>query len=424
MNADLTFFFLVIVIYALIAGRLDRWLITMPIFFVAAGALLGDLLPSFTPAIRGATALTEITLALLLFADATTISFTRVMHDNGLPDRLLLIGLPTSMLIGGLAAWALFPQEGVWFALLLAAILTPTDAALGLAIFNNEKVPVRIRRALNVESGLNDGMVTPFVALFLAMTLATDEGAFEPFLRSALTEIGVAVMVAAVVGTLGGRLFDLAQTRKWTTPSIIQIGGLALALTAYTASVSLGGNGFIAAFVAGLLFGRVVKQRAHHIVEFTEAAGTLLSLLVWTTFGSFVPQIIRDFEPRALLFGLFALTLMRMPAVWLALRGSDLRRDTVALMGWFGPRGLASVVFTLIAVEEYERLGLRPTVLVAAAGWTILLSVVLHGISARPLADRYAQRLGGAPPDAPEFADTPESPIRRSTLVHGATRAD
>ena len=424
MNADLTIFFLVIVIYALIAGRLDRWLITMPIFFVVAGALLGDLLPGFTPAIRGTTTLTEITLALLLFADATTISFTRFMHDNGLPERLLFVGLPASMLLGGLAAWALFPQEGVWFALLLAAILTPTDAALGLAIFNNEKVPARIRRALNVESGLNDGMVTPFVALFLAMVVATDEGALEPFLRPALAEIGIAVVVAAVVGTLGGRLFDLAQTRKWTTPSIIQIGGLALALTAYFGSVSLGGNGFIAAFVAGLLFGRVVKQRAHHIVEFTETSGTLLSLLVWTLFGSFVPQIIRDFEPRALLFALFALTLMRMPAVALALRGSGLRRDTVALMGWFGPRGLASVVFTLIALEEYERLGLHPNVLVAAAGWTVLLSVVLHGVSAQPLANWYARRLQSAPPDSPEFADASELTIRRSSLAHGATSAD
>ena len=424
MNADLTIFFLVIVIYALIAGRLDRWLITMPIFFVVAGALLGDLLPGFTPAIRGTTTLTEITLALLLFADATTISFTRFMHDNGLPERLLFVGLPASMLLGGLAAWALFPQEGVWFALLLAAILTPTDAALGLAIFNNEKVPTRVRRALNVESGLNDGMVTPFVALFLAMVVATDEGALEPFLRPALTEIGIAVVVAAVVGTLGGRLFDLAQTRKWTTPSIIQIGGLALALTAYFGSVSLGGNGFIAAFVAGLLFGRVVKQRAHHIVEFTETSGTLLSLLVWTLFGSFVPQIIRDFEPRALLFALFALTLMRMPAVALALRGSGLRRDTVALMGWFGPRGLASVVFTLIALEEYERLGLHPNVLVAAAGWTVLLSVVLHGVSAQPLANWYARRLQSAPPDSPEFADASELTIRRSSLAHGATSAD
>ncbi|MCB9161571.1 MAG: cation:proton antiporter [Caldilineaceae bacterium] len=424
MNADLTIFFLVIVIYALIAGRLDRWLITMPIFFVVAGALLGDLLPGFTPAIRGTTTLTEITLALLLFADATTISFTRFMHDNGLPERLLFVGLPASMLLGGLAAWALFPQEGVWFALLLAAILTPTDAALGLAIFNNEKVPTRVRRALNVESGLNDGMVTPFVALFLAMVVATDEGALEPFLRPALAEIGIAVVVAAVVGTLGGRLFDLAQTRKWTTPSIIQIGGLALALTAYFGSVSLGGNGFIAAFVAGLLFGRVVKQRAHHIVEFTETSGTLLSLLVWTLFGSFVPQIIRDFEPRALLFALFALTLMRMPAVALALRGSGLRRDTVALMGWFGPRGLASVVFTLIALEEYERLGLHPNVLVAAAGWTVLLSVVLHGVSAQPLANWYARRLQSAPPDSPEFADASELTIRRSSLAHGATSAD
>lgn len=421
MNIELTVFFVLTVTYALIAGRLDRWLITMPMFFVAAGALLDVFFPGSLLDIPGTALLTEITLALLLFADATTISFKRIVEDNGLPDRLLFISLPICMAIGGVAAWVLFPQAGIWAALLLAAIVTPTDAALGLAMFNNEKVPTRIRRALNVESGLNDGLVTPFVMLFLAMALATDEGMLEPFLMPALIEIVIAIAVAVVLGLLGGKLFVLAETRGWTTPSILQIGGLALALSAYGASVSLGGNGFIAAFVAGLLFGRMAQHYAHSVVEFTEISGTLLSLFVWTIFGAFVPLLVLDFNPRALLFGIIALTIMRMPAVAAAMRGAGLRRDTVALMGWFGPRGLASVVFTLIAIEAYEHVGLHPSILIAAAGWTILLSVILHGVSAHPLADWYARRLVDAPPDAPEFADSVDVTIRRSSLAqHGA----
>lgn len=418
MNAELAVFFLLVVAYALIALRLERRLITMPIFFVVAGALFGDFTTEFATTIQGVERLTEVTLALLLFADAATIGFRRIAIDNGLSDRLLLAGLPLSMIVGGLVAFAFFPAEGIWFAFLLASILAPTDAALGLAIFNNEKVPARIRRALNVESGLNDGIVTPFVTLFLALTLAGAAGASEPFLRSALVELGLAVVIAIVVGLVGGKLFLLAKERGWSTPTALQIGGMALALTAYLSSVAVGGNGFIAAFVGGLLFGHMARHYAHDMVEFTEVSGTLLSLFVWTSFGvSVVPGLLRGFDLRPLLFAVLALTLMRMAPVFIAMLGSGLRKDTVALMGWFGPRGLASVVFTLMAAEAYHHADLHPDTLIAAAGWTILLSVVLHGISAQPLAGWYARRLESAPPDIPEFLDAPEVTIRGSSLT-------
>jgi NhaP-type Na+/H+ or K+/H+ antiporter len=418
MDVGLPVFFLLVVVYALSARRLERWLITMPMFFVVVGALFGDFTADFSLGVQGAETLTEITLALLLFADAATIGFRRVAADNGLPDRLLLVGLPLSMLVGGLTALAIFPGEGIWFALMLAAILAPTDAALGLAIFNNEKVPARIRRALNVESGLNDGIVTPFVTLFLALAIGEAEGVTELFLRSALLEIAIAVVVAIAVGLLGGWLFRLAEEKGWSTSTALQIGGLALALTAFSGSTAAGGNGFIAAFVAGLLFGHMVRDHAHEIVEFTEVGGTLLSLFVWTLFGvSVVLALLQDFNLRALLFAILALTLMRMLPVFIAMTGSGLRKDTVAIMGWFGPRGLASVVFTLMAIEAYHHVGLEPDTLTAAAGWTILLSVFLHGMTAQPLANWYARRLEGAPATSPEFLEAPELVLRRTALV-------
>jgi NhaP-type Na+/H+ or K+/H+ antiporter len=422
MAVGLPVFFLLVVVYALSARRLERWLITMPMFFVVVGALFGDFTENFSMTVPMAETLTEVTLALLLFADAATIGFRRVAADNGLPDRLLFVGLPLSMIVGGLLAFALFPGEGVWFALMLAAILAPTDAALGLSIFNNQKVPVRIRRALNVESGLNDGIVTPFVTLFLALAIGAAEGAAESFLRTALTEIVIALVVAVGVGLLGGWLFRLAKERNWSSPTALQIGGLALALTAFLGATASGGNGFIAAFVAGLLFGYMVGGHAHEIVEFTEIGGTLLSLFVWTTFCvSVVLTLVQDFNLRALLFALLALTLMRMLPVFIAMTGAGLRRDTVAIMGWFGPRGLASVVFTLMAIESYHHVGLEPDTLTAAAGWTILLSVFLHGITAQPLANWYARRLEGAPPSSPEFLEVPEVVLRRSSLSNDET---
>ena len=417
MEAGLAIFFGLIVLYAALAVWLGRHSITMPMLFVAIGALSGayvlNLLP-FSITTKNVETLTEVTLALLLFADASTLDFRQVRDDAALPGRLLLIAMPLIILLGGLVALGLFPEEGIGFALLLGAILAPTDAALGLPIFNNPRVPVRIRRALNVESGLNDGIAAPFVTLFAALALALATHEPGEWLMSALTEIGLAVAVGAAVGLLGGWLFAAVLKRRWTSRSAEQIGNLALALCVFFAAKAVGGNGFIAAFVAGILFGYATRHHLRQATEFTETSGTLLSLFVWAVFGAnLVVPLLRDFNPSAFLYALLSLTLIRMLPVAISMTGTRMRGDTVLMMGWLGPRGLASVVFTLMALESFHLAGRPIEVLVAMAGWTILLSVLLHGVSALPLANWYARRLETADPTAPELVELPELHTRR-----------
>jgi NhaP-type Na+/H+ or K+/H+ antiporter len=411
MPEGIAIFLGLVVVYGAFAVWLGRFSITMPIIFVAVGALMG---PHGLFEHKDVELLTEMTLALLLFADASTLSFRQVRDDARLPARLLIIGLPLIIALGGLVAYGLFPGEGLGFALLLAAILAPTDAALGLPIFSNPRVPVRVRRALNVESGLNDGIATPFVALFTAMALAEETQQVGGWLTSALSEIGIGVGVGVAAGILGGWLFAAAVKRGWTATTGEQIGNLALALCAFWTAKALGGNGFVAAFLGGLLFGHATRERLHVATEFTEVSGTLLSLFVWAVFGAnLVPPLLGAFNPLALLYALLSLTVIRMIPVAISLVGARLRADTALIMGWFGPRGLASVVFTLMAYESFREAGRAFDMLADTAAWTILLSVVLHGISAVPLANWYARRLETADAAAPELADLPELGIRR-----------
>jgi NhaP-type Na+/H+ or K+/H+ antiporter len=260
-----------------------------------------------------------------------------------------------------------------------------------------------------VESGLNDGIATPFVTLFTALAVAELTQTLTDWFSMALLAIAIALAVGAAVGLLGGWLFALAMRRRLTTRATEQIGTLALALTTYFVSIALGGNGFIAAFVGGLFFSYTTRQRQHHAVEFTEKTGTLLSLFVWTIFGSVVViPLFTAFNPWAALYAALSLTLVRMLPVALSLAGIHFRRDTQLLMGWLGPRGLASVVFTLMAYEAFREITRPADILLATAGWTILLSVLLHGFSARPLARWYANRLKTAPSSIPELLDVPD----------------
>jgi len=394
-----------------LAAWLGRFSITMPIIFVIVGAFLG---PHGLVSAKSAELLIEMTLALLLFADASTLDFRQVRDDASMPGRLLLIAMPLIIALGGLVAYGLFPGEGLGFALLLATILAPTDAALGLPIFNNPKVPVRIRRALNVESGLNDGIATPLVALFTAMALAYEAQATGSWLLSALSEIGVGVAVGVAAGLLGGWLFATVVKRGWTSATSEQIGNLALALCAFWMAKAFGGNGFVAAFVGGILFGHVTSERLHVATEFTETSGTLLSLFVWAVFGAnLVPPLLDTFNPLSLLYALFSLTIIRMIPVAISMIGTRLRPDTTLIMGWFGPRGLASVVFILMAFEAFHEAGQGSDLLTDTAAWAILLSAVLHGISALPLANWYGRRLETVDPMAPELVAVSESGGRR-----------
>jgi NhaP-type Na+/H+ or K+/H+ antiporter len=412
MSTGLTIYLLFIVLYAVVAVWLGRRSITMPMFFLVVGAItgaegLGWVKISLSS--EDVKILVEVTLALLLFADSSTLKLQELKVDGGLPARLILIALPLVILLGGLVAFGLFPQEGFGFAFLIGAILAPTDAALGLPIFTNKRVPVRIRRALNVESGLNDGVATPFVTLFTALVMAEMTHNLTSWFAFAVVEIAKAIAVGAVLGMLGGWLFAVAIRRRLTSRATEQIGTLALALATYFVSVALGGNGFIAAFVGGLFFSYITRHRQHHALEFTESTGTMLSLFAWTIFGSLIViPLFTAFQPLALVYAVLSLTLIRMLPVAISLIGVHFRLDTQLLMGWLGPRGLASVVFTLIAYESFQEIGRSPGVLFAIAGWTIFLSVLLHGFSALPLARWYGNRLKSTPRSIPELLDVPE----------------
>jgi sodium/hydrogen antiporter len=411
----------VFVAYGLFASRLERWLITAPIFFVVAGLVLGSsgvgILPSGLDS-ETTLVITELTLGVLLFADAATVRLREVQGDARLPVRLLLVGLPLTIALGTVAARLLFPEAGWAAAALIASILAPTDAALGLAVVTNPAVPVRIRRALNVESGLNDGITTPFVTLFLTLVIAEEGLGSGHWAAEAAKEIGLALVAAVAVGVLGGKLLMVARRMGWTSAISEQLVVLALSLLAYVSAVAIGGNGFVAAFVGGLLFGASTSSRVHEPVEFTETVGLFASFFVWTVFGAlFVgPAVTGDIEPVAILYAVISLTLVRMVPVAAAVAGTGLRRDTVAFMGWFGPRGLASVVFMLIAVEELHGAGPVADAIAELATWTILLSVVAHGLSAGPLARVYGRSLNAAE-DIPELAEAPEPRIRRRSVA-------
>jgi NhaP-type Na+/H+ or K+/H+ antiporter len=295
---------------------------------------------------------------------------------------------------------------------------------LGLPIFNNPRVPVRIRRALNVESGLNDGLATPLVTLFIALTLEEmGGGEGGHWLISAVGEITIAVVVGIALGLLGGWLFAQAVHKNWTSSVARQIGNPALALLVFFATKEMGGNGFVAVFVAGILFGYITRHVLHDAIEYTEITGTFLSLFVWTIFGMVIAiPLLQNFAPLALLYAVLSLTVVRLIPVAVSMIGTGFRKDSILMMGWLGPRGLASVVFLVMAYEAAHEAHVGIDMLVATVGWTILLSVLLHGASALPLANWYGKRLESTGENIPEMLEVAEpKTLRRKAfyLRHG-----
>ncbi|HUO47245.1 MAG TPA: cation:proton antiporter [Acidimicrobiales bacterium] len=407
-----------LVAWGLVSARLERWQITAPIAFVLVGlavshgpfAVVHIQLHSST--IR---AVAEITLALVLFADASRVHARALAADVAIPARLLGIGLPLTIVAGAAVAEALFHSSGIWVAATVGAVVAPTDAALGSSIMSDRRVPARVRRVLNVESGLNDGIATPFVNVFLAGALVTESISANGVGKAVVDLIGGAA-IGAGVGLAGALVLALAARRGWSAPRFRPLAVLSLAVFAYAGALAAHTNGFVAAFVGGLAFGTVLGSR-HQELSFTEEAGTLLSLLVWFAFGAvmLVPGL-QAAGWRDLVFAVLALSVVRMVPVALALAGSGLDRITVAFIGWFGPRGLASVVFGLIAVDSLAPEQSR--VVLGAVVVTVALSVLLHGISASPLARRYGDHARTLHLGRPEHASAPELPLRVLGVSH------
>jgi sodium/hydrogen antiporter len=381
------------------SARLERFDVTAPIIFVLAGLLLthGLLAPlGYAPSQAGVKDLAEVTLVLVLFSDASRVGLRDLRQDMGLCLRLLGIGLPLTIGLGTLLAVALFHGFNVWLALLVGAALAPTDAALGAGLMVNPAVPVRIRRLINVESGLNDGIATPFVLVALA---GAGPGGHTAGIgpATAVAELALGVLIGAVVGGAGGFLVKAARHRAWVEGAFAGSAVLALAVCAYACALALHGNGFIAAFTGGLAFGAVGGRSGERMMPFVEETGALVSLLVWLAFGAImVAPAFESLTWQTVLYAVLSLTVIRMAPVALALVGSRLGGAVIAFVGWFGPRGLASVVFALLAVEGLGEHVAGPATAVIA--FTVLVSVLAHGATADPLARRYGPMLAKAMP--------------------------
>jgi NhaP-type Na+/H+ or K+/H+ antiporter len=290
-------------------------------------------------------------------------------------------------------------------------VLAPTDAGLGQAIVTSERVPVRIREALNVESGLNDGGSVPFLLVFLALA-AIQEGVEPPsFWTVAVEQIGIGVAIGLLVGIAGGWLIRSATRRGWMSRTFKRLSFLALAILAWGVAGPIGGSGFIAAFVGGFATGATVGDVEEAATDFSEAEGELLLLAVFFLVGVVATSLVGTLDWTIVLYAILSLTVIRMLPVAISLVGTKLRRSSVLFLGWFGPRGLASIVLVLVALEEPALAALAPQIATIVLV-TVIFSVFAHGISAQPGASLYARRVAAMDSDAPELRDVSQLPAR------------
>ncbi|MGB5811887.1 MAG: sodium:proton antiporter, partial [Polyangiales bacterium] len=334
--------------------------------------------------------LAELTLVFVLFGDAARIDWFALRHELGLPVRLLGIGMPLTIALGMLVGKVLLPELSWLEAAALSAVLAPTDAALGQAVVSNPDVPMRVRQALNVESGLNDGIALPAVLVLATFaSMQTEPGAATALAQFASLQVILGPIVGLVVAWLGNALLSASIARRWIEPTFERLTGVALALLAFACAEQLGGNGFIAAFVAGLTLGHLTRGRCDYLYQFLEAEGQLLMLLVFLAFGSsFAAPALEGASIATVVYAVLSLTLIRMLPVALSLIGTGLRWPTILFLGWFGPRGLASILFGMLIVSELDLE--HETLIFNVVMLTVLFSVVAHGVTASPLARRYA----------------------------------
>lgn len=380
-------------LYALFSKRLSTTGITGPMLFVAAGLALwasGFGAAEAESLDRLISTLLEATLAIVLFSDAAVINSTYWRREAFIPGRLLLIGLPFTIALGLVVAALIFSDLSLWEAGLVAAILAPTDAALGQAVISNPRVPQRIRHGLATESGLNDGIALTAVLIFLA---GAEQSLTGDSFRNLLAFLGNEVLAAALVGVgigwFGGRALVGVHRRGWISPIWLQIGALAVGIGAFSAADALGASGFIAVWLAGLMVGRETRDRLEDVSLFSETLGTSFTMLSFLIFGAVLlgPAIERA-TWSIVLYAVLSLTLVRMIPVALAMAGSSSRPRTVTFLGWNGPRGLASMVLASLVVESSQ----LPTadLVITIAMITVGVSVFAHGVTSWAGSEMYA----------------------------------
>lgn len=382
--------------FSLVSRRIQGTILTPPILFVLGGLFLSRLLAEtagLTYNEGGLHTLAELTLILVLAADSSQISLSELRKMKAIPVRLLSVALPLIILLGTIVGYLIFPDIGWYQAALIAAILAPTDAALGASILANKSIPLKIRQGLNVESGLNDGIALPAVLFFACFLNITHQAPEENWLVFLSLQVIIGPIAGIAVGWVGGHLIAQAAKKGWMTSEFQGVAAIALAVLAFAVAETCHGNGFIAAFVAGLTYGNLHVSYSKFLHEFTETESQFLAYLTFFLFGALIlPDVIHHVTVPIILYALLSLTLVRMLPVAISMTGMKLGLATTAFLGWFGPRGLASLLFALLILEDLHVY--QAEFIQAVVGTTVLLSVMLHGMTAAPLGNKLGRAQG------------------------------
>jgi sodium/hydrogen antiporter len=421
MEWSLTIVALALIAVAAVSKPLSGSPITPAILFVSIGLLVGPkVLDEIDISSTSSTerALAEATLALVLFSDSSRIDLGELRREASVPLRLLGIGLPLTIVLGALAAGVIFGELTFWEAVIVGVILAPTDAALGQAVVTDPRVPGRIRQGLNIESGLNDGICVPL--LFAAVAAADVESGISggrTGITLLLEEVGYGIVGGVAAGLLIGAVVIYAGRNDLIEGAWRQVIPAAGAALAYGTAAALHGSGFIGAFVAGMVFRAVIRRDPGEMNRLTEEVGSVLNGVTFIIFGAILlGPALGDLSWELALYAVLSLTVVRMVPVAIAMLRSHVRLPTLGFLGWFGPRGLASIVFAVIVIEESQLP--HEHLIVLATYLTVGLSVFAHGLTAAPLADRYADWFERHPRDkAPPLESAPAEVTRTRALM-------
>jgi sodium/hydrogen antiporter len=383
-----------LLVFALISRRVRHWRLTAPMLFVVFGILLGESVFGVIERdieYERLNLLAEVTLVLVLFTDASRIKLKTLRRDHNIPIRMLVVGLPLGILSGTLAGLLIFSELTVLQAAVLAIILTPTDAALAQTVMTSERVPMRIRQALNVESGLNDGLALPILLIVLSLVDASGDAQMAVDLAQLVAlQLILGPLIGFAVGYGGGKAIVYAAKREWMSEAYERLSALGVAFLAYALVQLMGGNGFVAAFIAGMTLGNTAPHITAMLREYSEATSDLLILLTFLLYGAVMVPDGFTLDGRTLFYMVLSLTVVRMIPTVISLVGTRLRWDTALFLGWFGPRGIASIIYVLLMMQEQIDADAQ---IFDVAVTVVLFSVFLHGFSAEPATRLYSRRL-------------------------------
>jgi sodium/hydrogen antiporter len=368
---------LLLAVTAALSGVTRRTVLSISVLAVSAGiALAAADVVSVNARDPGLFEIVELALILTLFSDGMFVERELLGRHWGPPARALAVAMPVTMGLLALGAHLVFPDLSWAEAFLLAAILSPTDPVVTSAVVTAQRVPAMIRHTLNLESGLNDGLALPFVLFFLVLaTTGGDAG------REAVELLGEAAVGAAIgiaLGVIGGRLHNRLPGGGLTAryEGIYAVG---FGLAAFGLADVTFGNGLIAAFVAGIALAREEHEVPESFVAFAENVSSIFAVITFFLFGALIVATGYEGSVWALVvFIPFALLIARPVAVMAALVGTKLPRAQKLFVAWFGPKGVASMLFALLVLDRAVAEG---SLVFDVAAFVILASILAHGLT-------------------------------------------